>query len=805
MTGNLLGDVRYALRNLVKRPGFLVVAVLTLALGIGANTAIFSVLNSVVLTPLPYAEPDRLVRIYNAWEDQPDAKQFLSGFDFPYLRHGVAGFESAGVLYTYRETGRDLTGSGTAQRVRALPVSSGYFETYRVTPLLGRTFTREEERDDAHFVVLSHRLWKAHTGGDPEVLGKTIMLDGVAHAIIGVMRPGFIDVISGDVDLWVPQDLEPGGWNNRGNHYLTGIARLRPGVTLAQAQAQVDAVQGGLVAEFPDSYEDQFVRLVPLHKDVVGTSSVVLFILVGAAGLVLLIACVNVANLFLARSLTRANEIAVRTALGSGRGRLVGQILTESLFVATVGAIAGSVVAFWGVRALLAISPESLARAEEVSFDPRLLGFGLLVTLVTALVFGAAPAIHAVRVDPNESLRQGGRGYTGGRGMRRTRSFLVASQVALALMLLVGAGLLIRSFINLRQVDLGFDPGDVATFEVHLPLPRYPEGEDRIRFHRQLVDRLSVMPGVVAAGTASWLPANGAYHQWDFGYLTGDGERDWDSAQIRVVEGDYFEALGIELLRGRVFDSTDRLDTDPVALINESLAKNAYGARDPLGQRFLRGTGEFTIIGVVNDVAHEARGGFTRRVYLTHSQYGSNRNWAMTHVLKTFGAPAQMFEPARRQLATLDPSLVLYQPRTMIDVLGRQIARDRFALTLMAIFAATALALAAVGIYGVLSYSVSQRVHEIGIRMALGARPPQVWMSVVTNGALIAGVGLAAGLLGAIVTSRFLSSMVYGVSVTDPVVYLCVTLVIAAVALGSGLLPAWRASKIDPMVALRRE
>jgi putative ABC transport system permease protein len=805
MIRNLIGDSRHAVRSLVKRPGFLVVAVTTLALGIGANTAIFTVLNSVVLTPLPYPQPDRLVRIYNAWEDQPDMGGFLSGFDFPYFRDGVEGFESAGVLYTYRETGRDLTGSDMAQRVRTLPVSDGYFDTYRATPLLGRTLTREEETGDARVVVLSHRLWKAYTGADPDVLGTTIELDGVAHTVVGVMRAGFLDVIGGDVDLWVPQNLEPGGWNNRGNHYLTGIARLRPGVTLAQAQAQVDAVQRGLAAEFPDSYEEQLVRLVPLHEDVVGTSRTVLFVLMAAAGLVLLIACVNVANLFLARSVSRTKEIAVRTALGSGRGRVVGQSMTESLIVAAVGAVAGSIVAFWGVKALLAISPESLARAEEVSFDPTLLGFGLLITLLTALAFGSAPALRIARIDPHESLRDGGRGNTGGRRKRRTRSALVASQVALAMVLLIGAGLLIRSFIGLSRVDLGFDPRNVATFEVHLPSSRYPDGEDRIRFHRQLIQRLDLLPGVVAAGAASWLPANGAYHDWGFGYLTDAGERDWLSAQVRVVEGDYFEALGIELLRGRTFDSSDRLDAEPVALINESLAQQAYRDSEPVGQRFLTGAGEFTIIGVVNDVAHEARGEFARRIYLTHSQYGPNRNWAMTYAVKTREASTQLFELARRQLTALDASLVLFHPRTMTDVLGRQTARDRFAMTLLVLFAGLALALAAVGIYGVLSYSVNQRLHEIGIRMALGARASQVWRGVVGHAALVAGIGMAVGLLGAVAASRFLGAMVYGVSVTDPVVFLVVVLVIAAVTLGSGLLPAWRASRVDPMVTLRRE
>ncbi|MEJ2240486.1 MAG: ABC transporter permease, partial [Gemmatimonadales bacterium] len=520
MIKSLFRDTRQALRTLSKQPGYVAVAVLTLALGIGANTAVFSVLNSVILSPLPYPESDRLVRIYNSWEGSPDfSRNFLSGFDFPRFRDGVAGFETAAVMYTYRETGRDLTGDEHSQRVKALRISSDYFETYRATPLFGRTFTREEERNDAGLVILSHRLWRSYTNGDPDILGKTIALDGEVHTVIGVMRPSFLDVIGGDVDLWVPQDLQPAGSNTRGNHYLTGIARLGPGVTIEQAQAQIDAVQNQLAKEFPGSYDKQNVDLYPLYEDVVGATSTTLYILWGAAGLVLLIACVNVANLSLARSVARTKEMAIRTALGSGRGR--------------------------------------------------------------------------------------------------------AAQVSLALVLLIGAGLLIKSFLALRQLNLGFEPDNVATFEVHLPTARYPTGEDRIQFHLALHDRLRALPRVEAVGAASWLPASGMYHSWGYGYNDDAGERQWVPAQVRTVEGDYFEALGIDLIRGRTFAATDQLDADPVAIINEMLATRVYGEKSPLGEVFTFGSSGFTVVGVVSDVAHETRGEFGPRVYLTHSQYGT--------------------------------------------------------------------------------------------------------------------------------------------------------------------------------------
>jgi predicted permease len=806
MIKTLVTDSRYALRTLSKQPGFVAVAVLTLALGIGANTAVFSVLNSVILSPLPYPESDRLVRIYNSWEGQSDfSHSFLSGFDFPRFRDGIEGFETAGVMYTYRETGRDLTGDGRPQRVKALRVSSGYFETYRATPMFGRTFTLEEETDDARLVVLSHRLWRAYTNEDPDIIGKTIALDADAHTVIGVMRPSFLDVIGGDADLWVPQDLQDEDRNTRGNHYLTGVARLVPGVTLAQAQAQADAVQRQLAEEFPDSYENQRVELVPLFDDVVGSTSATLYVLWGAAGLVLLIACVNVANLSLARSVARTKEMAIRTALGSGRGRLVGQLLTESVVVAAAGGVAGSFLAYWGVKTLLAMSPESLARAEEVAFDPALLGFAFACTVITGLLFGAAPAVRAVHVAPNESLREGTRGTSGTKSRRNIRSVLVAAQVSLALVLLIGAGLLIKSFMALRQVNLGFEAENVATFEVNLPTVRYPAGEDRIQFHLAFLERLRALPRVQAVGAASWLPANGRYHSWGYGHYDDAGERQWLGAQVRTVEGDYFEALGIDVERGRTFDPGDQLDADRVALINETLATRVYGDRSPLGESFTFGSGEFRVIGVVSDVAHDARGDFGPRVYLTHSQFGTDRNWALTYIIKTSAPPRDFLDMARRELASTDGSLVLVQPRRMSDVLGRQVAEDRFVLTLMAIFAGVALSLVAVGIYGVLSYSVNQRVHEIGIRMALGARTSQVRGIVVGQTALVAGCGMAVGLTGAFGFSRLIRSLLFEITATDPVVFGGAAVLIVVVAIVASYLPARRATKIDPVVALREE
>ncbi len=803
-----LDDARYVLRTLRKQPGFALVAVLTLALGIGANTAVFSVLNGVVLAPLPYHEPDRLVRLYTAYRQNPSqSASFSTGPDLVEIRDQVDAFSSMAMMYTYREVGLDLATDGLPQRIRALMVNAEYFQTYGATPLLGRGFTRAEEREDVRRVVLSKHLWNAYANGDPDIVGRTVDLNGVAYEVIGVMRATFADVVAGSVDAWIPQHLEVGtGGNNRGNHYLTAVARLSTGVSVTEAQAQVDAVMSRLASEYPNYNEDRIMRVVPLHDDIVGESKAPVYVLMGAAGLVLLIACLNVANLFLARSVARTKETAIRTALGAGRSRVLGQQLTESVMVAAVGGLIGSVVAYWGVKLLLAVSPESLARAEEVGFDTVLFAFALLTTVLTGLLFGAAPAVRASRVDPNEALHEGSRGNTGGVGANRTRSVLVATQVSVALVLLVGAGILLKSFVALQSVDLGFSSSNVATFEVHLPSSRYGDPERRVELHRQFQDRLKAMPGVTAVSATSWLPGNGHYHQWAYEYVDDAGARQWIPAMVRIVEGDYFEAFGIPLLSGRTFTRLDRSDTEPVGVISESMARAAYGDRDPLGGTFITGgEGPFTVVGVVEDVAYETSGADFEMIYLSHGQYAYERNWGLTYAVKTATDPKLLFGPARRELAAIDPALVLYHPRSMDDVLGTHRAREQFTLLLMAVFATVALCLAAVGIYGVLSYTVSQRTHEIGVRVALGARPAQVRGIVMLHGAAVAGVGMILGLVTALSLSSLLQSLVFDVSTKDPAVFVGVPMVLALVVAVAGYVPARRATRVDPLDALRSE
>jgi predicted permease len=803
---NFLSDLRHAVRTLRWQPAFSAVAILTLALGIGANTAVFSVLNSVILSPLPYREPEQLVRLYTASNETPDAREFLNGLDIIDVRDQVDAFSAVGIMYTYRESGADLsTPDGHADRVQLVPVSAEYFQTLGATPMLGSVFAREDERPDARRAILSHQLWSSLTNRDSTIIGKTIGLNGLAYEVVGVMRPGFRDPASPDVALWIPQNLTRSGPNNPDNYYLSAIARMKPGVTIAEARSRVTAFMRRLDEERPNDEEARLMRVVPLHEDMVGDSKSAVFILMGAAGLVLLIACLNVANLFLARSVAQSRDTAIRTALGAGSRRLVSQRLSESIVIAVAGGLVGSATAYWGVRTLLAVSPESLARAEQVGFDPLLLGFAIAVTVLTGLLFGAAPAIRATRADPNEAMHEGSRGNTGGRSSRRARSVLVASQVCVALMLLVGAGVLIRAFVAQQRVDLGFDPSEVTTFELNLPVARYDSAQRRVLLHSGLTDRLRAIPGVTAVGATSWLPAAGKFHQWGYAFLDSSGQRRNLGPQIRVIDGDFFKALGIPLRSGRTFGAEDQLDTPGVAIISQSLARAAYGDQDPLGRSFRTGGHDWTVIGVSGNVASEARGTSADMVYLSHDQFAGDRAWTLNYVIRSTATPERLIEDAREVLRAIDPALVLHRPRTMESLLASHRARDRFVLLLMTTFGMIALSLAAVGVYGVLAYLVSQRNHEIGVRMALGARPQEVRAIVMREGLLVAGTGMMIGLAGAAALSGVLQSIAPGAEARDPQVFAGATIVLALAVAGAAFIPARRATRVSPLEALRTD
>jgi predicted permease len=801
---DLLMDLRYALRQLRGRPGFAAVAILTLALGIGANTAVFSVLNKVILSPLDYDQPERLARVYQTHE-QYGAAAYVNGPSYLDFREQLDGLESVAAMYNYREFGFNLTGFGPPRWVTMLPVSSDYFDVYRVRPTLGRTFYREEERGSARIAVISNRLWRT-ISGEASVLGQHLLLDGDAYEVIGVLPAGFVDVVGGDVDLWVPLELQDqNATQNRGNHYLSVIARLAPGVTFDRARAELESLAASQ-AELYRGHVGWSAAIAPLYDDVVGDTGAMLYLLFGAAGLVLLVACVNVAGLFLARNVTRERELALRAAIGAGKFRLVRQLLTEGLVVALLGGLAGFALAYLGVRTLLPLGSDALPRVHEGSFDVRLFVFALGVTLLTVLIFGLTPALQFTKPNLDQSLRENPRTSTGGARSKRLRDGLVMCQVALAILLLIGAGLLLRSLGKLGEVDLGIRPQNVMTFEVKLGGERYDDPAGRIAFQQDFQDRLRRQPQVAAAGAISKLPVSDTYNSWTFTYLSADGEvmRHGGGADFRIVEGDLFEALDIGLVTGRLFESYDDADAPEVAIINEALQARYYEGRDPVGER-IAAARVWTIVGVVRNVAHDGRGSVTPKVYLPHAQFGDDRNWAMTQVVATSMPGRDLVAIARRELAAIDPNLVVHRARSMREVTASAIAREQFAFGLLGLFAAVALALAVVGIYGVMAYNVGLRAREFGVRMAMGASAGSIRRAVLRHGLLMLGVGVVVGLLGAFALSRLLRSLLFEVSATDLTTFVAVPLALAAAALLAGYIPARRATRVDPVEVLRYE
>ena len=806
---NAFREISTSIKSLVREPAFFLVALVTLALGIGANTAVFTVVNGVLLTPLPYPEPEQLVRVYNYSAPTPNSFNYLSGPDVVDLGERIESFSGFGALYTYRETGRDVVGPDGPTRITVLPVGADYFSVLGATPAHGRVFTPEEETA-APVVVLSHSLWTNMFDADGDIIGGSINLDGSPYTVVGIMRPGFKDALDIDAHAWSPLDLSPENrWNNRGNHYLSAVARIQSGVSLEQARAEVETVYAGMMADLRgEDFERQRVALVPLIDDVVRESDTTLFVLLGAAGIVLLIACVNVANLFLVRGVGRGRELALRAALGAGRARLIVSQLGEGLFVAIAGGVTGVVLAVVGVRALLGLSPDSLPRAEMISVDLGVLGFALIATLFTGVLFGVLPALQASRVDPNDVLKESTRSASAGSRQQRFRSALVVGQLALAVLLMTGAGLLMRSLSHLQNADLGVDASNVVTFELNLPDTRYGEGPQRAALHTELLDRINSLPGVANASAVSKLPAAGPYHNWGMGRLDSEAPEDpWIGVQVRVVQGDYFETFDIPLLRGRAIERTDIEAAEWVTVISRSAAEASFGEVDPIGKRVAIGSGEWTIVGVVEDVAVNHMGDRRRMVYLPHQQYAGNRNWALYYAVRADDERAadRVLGSIRGELAEIDSELVLYRAETMANIVGRQRARQQFSLVVMGIFAAVALCLGAVGIYGVLLYSVSERSQEIGIRLALGATNKTVIGLVMKRVVLLAGAGLAIGTGISLGAGRVLEAMLFEVGTRDAAVFTTVPVVLALVVLAAAAYPLLKALSVSPVEVLRQE
>jgi putative ABC transport system permease protein len=800
-------DLRYALRQLRRSPVFTAVVVATLALGIGGTTAVFSVVQAVLLAPLPYDHPGRLVRLYQQEPENPSSRYYLSGPYFMALRDDATSFEEVAALNTYSETGLDLVKDGQAQRLRALEVTSGYFRTLRSDALRGAGFDSADDTG-THRVVLSEELWRTRFNSDISVIGTTIHLSAEPYEVAGIAPKGFEDPIVGRVDAWVPYDLA--GNTGAENYSLTALGRLRSGVSAEQARSELAALSRSAKERFPSARRSVIVA-VPLQDDLVAASRGPLNLLLIAVGLVLLVACVNVANLVLLRATGRVHEFAIRSALGSGARRLVRQLLVESALLAGLGGVLGLALARVGVKVLQNLGRDAIPRLNEVPFDPVVLGFAALVTVATAVAFGVTPALRLAHIPPNHALRRQSRSATGTRGQGRLRAGLVAAQLALALTLLVGAGVLLASFQRLHRVDLGFRVDRLLTFEVSLPTIKY-DADRRAAFHEALALRIRTIPSVMAAGGISRLPATGSFHPWgtriDSGPLAGTSiNRGLGfNIQQRVVSGDAFAALDIPLLAGRTFDERDDAPAPSRAVVSANFARQAFpglpfeaviGQRiAPLGQRR-------DIVGVVGDVALDVYGVPTLVVYHAHRQFARNRNWALSQVVATDLSPERILPAVRAAVAALDPDLVVHRAAPMAEIVGRGVGRERFALVVMGAFASVSLMLAALGLYGVLAHTVRQRTQEIGIRMALGATAAQVRVLVLRQAAAVLGFGLIAGLAGAMALGRWLSSLVFQTSPWDLRILLATASLLMVTGLVSAWLPARRASRVAPAVAMQ--
>lgn len=813
MITTLLQDVRYGIRMLVRNPGFTIVAVLALTLGIAADSAIFSVVNAVLLRPLPYDESEKLIFL-------SERSQVLEGMSVAYpnfldWREQNNAFESIGV---YRRQSYNLTGSGEPERLNAGQVSADLFTVLRVNAALGRVFTNDEDKPGATpVVVLSHGLWKRRLGGDPNIIGQTLTLDGRSFTVIGIMPADFL--FPSRAEMWTPvgQQAKDPGWENRGNHPgLYAMARLKPGVTVQQARDDMEIVTANLERQYPDSNTGNRATLTPALENVVRDIRPALLVLLSAVGFVLLIACANVANLLLARATNRQKEIAIRTALGASRMRIIRQLLTESMLLSFAGGVLGLVLAQAGVKLIIAISPNSIPRVAEIGLDPRVVIFTFAVSVLTGMIFGLAPALQASKPDLNETLKDAGRGSTGRRHI--LRSGLVISEVALTLVLLIGAGLMIRSFYHLQRVDPGFAADNLLTFNVALPSKKYAEPRQQVNFYQQLLQNLRALPGVQSAGMATGLPLGNNGWQSSF-WIEGrpqpaQGQR--PLTEVAFISPEYFDTMRMTLLSGRNFTEHDvkapappatppRPFTAPtVTIIDEEFARRYWPDEDPLGQQISFWGGKVTVVGVVRRVKMEGVSTDSNRVQ-SYYPYLQNPGNSMSIVLRTAGDPAGFSNVVRQQVLAIDPDQPIYGVQTMGEIWTDSIAPDRLYLMLLGTFAAVALVLAGVGIYGVMAYSVTQRTHEIGIRMALGARQGDVLGMVIKQGMKLAVIGLAIGLGGAWLATRAMASLLFGVSATDPVTFVVISLVLAAVALGACFVPARRATKVDPMIALRYE
>ncbi len=802
-------DVRYGIRTLARTPGFTAVVVLTLALGIGANTAIFSVLNAVVLRPLPFHDPERLVMI---WETDPPRGNMQSVASYPSVQDWRSQSRSLKYIATFLPQMHTLTGVERPEPLEGARVSAEFFPMLGVRPALGRTFLPEDDRvGAANVAILSDDLWRRRFGGDPAVVGGTLSLDGIEFTVVGVLPAGFdFPVRIAGAEVWTPTALDESFLPERGLRVVMAAGRLKPGVTLAQGQADMDAVIRSLQEQHPRIYEESGIRLVPLHEQVVGDVRPALLIFLGAVGLVLLIACANVASLLLARGAGRRAEFAVRAAVGAGRLRLVRQLLTESVLISLFGGALGVLVALWGLETLVAVVPAELPRAGQISLDGRVLAFAAAITLLTGLLFGLAPVLGVLRRDLHESFKEAGRAQ-GVPARHGLRGALVVAEVALALTLLAGAGLLTRSFQRLVNVDPGFDTGNLLTFYMDAGFSKPMNSPQRAALYEEIRERLAALPGVesVVAGTS--LPLWGS--RIGFGVVI-EGRPDPSPSEVQsarycAVTTGYFRSLGIPLLKGRTFTDRDRLGSPGVMVINEAMARRFFPDEDPLGQRIGAGMilwedepRSFEIVGIVGDARESLSSEPQPYMYVPSLQ----QTWPfMAFALRSTVDPGRLVGAVRAEVASLTREEAAFEFMTMDERSATGVAQQRFAMFLLAAFGAVALILAALGIYGTLSYFVAQRTHEVGVRMALGAQRGSVLRLVLKRGLTLTAIGLLIGLVVSLASARVLSSQLYETDPTDPISFIAVSLLLGIVALLACFLPAHRATRVDPVVALRCE
>ena len=807
---NFVDDLRYAARMLRNSPGFTLVAMLTLALAIGATSSIFSVVNAALLRSLPYTDPDRLVLLWGTHK-RADALNLRSQICFPDVEDWRKSNRSFEEIAAYAGWHPIVTGAGSAEKIAAVRVSPSYFSVMKTPPLLGRTFAPEENLGNKDSViVIGYGLWQRKFGGDPGVIGKPISLNSGVYTIVGVMPPEFRPLpasLTGEpAELYRPLSKELSD-EIRNGHHLRGIGRLKSGVSLENAQAELNVIARQLEQQYPDSNTGQGVRLVKLQDDLVRNVRSALIVLQTSVLAVMLIACANLANLLLARSTARRQEIAIRAALGAARSRLIRQMITESALLAALGGLAGILLAVFGVRALTAFGSKVIPELSAVRMDARVLAFTALVSALTGLIFGMAPAGQVAITSLITSLREGGRSSGTSSSRNRSRNLLVISEMALALVLLTCSGLLIRSFLNLRGVYPGFDARNVLTVNVGLPIQKYPSGARREVFFHDVLARVQHTPGVRSAAAVSVLPESANFNQMGMDIQGRSFDRgDAPSLDQYEVTPAYFRALSIPLLRGRVFSDGDDAGHSPVAIINETAARRLWGERDPIGAKVRTGGPDGlwrTIVGIVGDVyQYGLDSQKTMQIYVPYFQ---NRVLDMTLLVRTDVEPLSLASAVQSAVFAVDKDQPVTEIATMEEVLADSIAGRRFSTVLLLIFGSGALVLAAIGVYGVISYSVSQRTSEFGIRLALGAQRGDVLGMVLCQGLRLVLGGIALGLIAAFALTRLVASLLFGVSATDLLTFSTVPVILGAVALLASYVPAWRATHVDPMTALRYE